>query len=110
MCAMSTNARQAGPLNQALADEIRGERNAKRLTQTEMIERSRIPRSTYVKIEAGKRSIDVTELGKIASALELPMSTLTERAERRLRNAGIEVGAEAEFQTEQAAKDRSTRP
>lgn len=80
---MGTNAREAGgPLNQALANEIRAERARQRLTQAQVIKKSGLPRSTYVRLEAGDRVIDVQQLDKIARAFGIPMNELVERAER----------------------------
>lgn len=84
---MGTNAREAGgPLNQALANEIRAERARQRLTQAQVIEKSGIPRSTYVRLEAGERVIDVQQLDKIAHAFGIPMRELVDRAERLMRS------------------------
>lgn len=79
---MGTNAREAGGLlNQALADEIRAERARQRLTQAQVIERSGVPRSTYVRMEAGTRAIDVVQLDRVAVAFGVSARELLERAE-----------------------------
>lgn len=48
-----------------------------------MIERSGIPRSTYIRLETGKRVADITQLARIAGALGISVSTFLERVEAR---------------------------
>jgi transcriptional regulator with XRE-family HTH domain len=89
---MGTNAKDAGaPLNRALANEIRGERNRQRLTQEKLGEMAGIPRATYTRLEAGTRAIDVQQLNLIATALRMPPSRLVERAERAVLEQSVET-------------------
>lgn len=81
---MGTNSRQVGAWSDALAAQIRAERAASGMTQAELIARAGMSRSTYLRIEAGTRVPDVTDLARIAFALGLPLSTLIRRAEDRL--------------------------
>ena len=81
---MGSKARTPGPLNEAVANEIRAERARRRLTQEQVIERSRVPRSTYVRLEAGTRNIDMEQLHAIARALGVAARDLMERAERHV--------------------------
>lgn len=81
---MATNHRERSPWSDAVADVIVGERNAARLTQKDMIDRTGLSRSTYWRIEAGTHVTDTTELAKICSALNLGMGEFFHRVERRM--------------------------
>lgn len=88
---MASNKRERSPWSDAVADTVVGERNAARLTQNDMIERTGLSRSTYVRIESGTHVIDTTELAKICSALDLGLGEFFHRVERRVITAGEEA-------------------
>ena len=81
---MSTGTREPDDLSRAIADEINGERHRQRLTQTEVFKRAGLPRTSYVTIEKGTKVADSTQLGKIAAALGVKLSTLLLRAEENI--------------------------
>ena len=82
---MATNSRQRSDWSDMVAAQIRAERAAVNLTQGEVMRRSGIARSTYIRIEAGSHIADTTELAKIVLALGVPMSELFRRVEDRMR-------------------------
>lgn len=75
------NLRERSEWSDAVAAEIRAQRARAKLTQAEVIERSGLGASTYVRIEQGKRVPDVTQLWRICQALGVPPSELVARAE-----------------------------
>lgn len=91
---MASNNRERSPWSDAVADTVVGERNAARLTQKDMVERTGLSRSTYVRIEAGTHVTDATELAKICSVLNLGLGEFFHRVERRIAN-GNEGSTEA---------------
>ena len=70
----------------AVADTIRAERAAAKLSQAELAARSGIPRVTFIRYETGDRRPNVVQLAQIAEGLRMPFSTLVRRMEER---AGI---------------------
>lgn len=76
------NLRERSEWSDAVAAEIRAQRARAKLTQAEVIERSGLGASTYVRIEQGKRVPDVTQLWRICQALGVPPSELVARAEQ----------------------------
>jgi transcriptional regulator with XRE-family HTH domain len=63
---------------------LRDARESKDLTQQEVALRSRMDRAYLNEVEAGKRSLSVDRLLRLASALEVSAGTLVARIERRL--------------------------
>lgn len=82
---MGTNGREQSGWSRTVAAQIRAERAASGLTQSEVMARSGIARSTYLRIESGKHIADTTELAKITEALDLAMSEFFRRVENRIR-------------------------
>lgn len=91
---MGTNKREPDDWSRAVAAQVAAERAALRLTQAEVIERTGLSRSTYLRIEAGVRPADVTELAKIATAYGLSTSQILMRAEERFDHGGNERNQE----------------
>lgn len=87
---MADNMREHGIVSEVTASQIRAERAASGLSQTEMVERSGISRSTYIRLEKGTRVSDVEQLRRICNALNISMTTFMERVTQRL--AAIERG------------------
>jgi transcriptional regulator with XRE-family HTH domain len=77
------------PLNLALASELRYERNAAGLTIDKLAEASDITRPTLLRVLAGKRDINVTQLAKLGVALNVTPEELMRRAVTRM--GGMEV-------------------
>ena len=71
----------------AVARQIAAERAYRRWTQAEMVERSGIPRSTYIRLENGSRVADVSQIFRICEALGIKHSEFTQRVEERLTAA-----------------------
>lgn len=82
---MGTNGREQSGWSRTVAAQIRAERAASGLTQSEVMARSGIPRSTYLRIEKGTHVADTTELKKITGALGISMSEFFQRVEVRMR-------------------------
>lgn len=59
-------------------DLIRAQRAAKKLTQQQVADKSKVNINTYRAIENGKENIEVSTLQKVADALGLPMNHLFE--------------------------------
>jgi transcriptional regulator with XRE-family HTH domain len=78
-----TDERDNSPANQEVADEIRRERSGQRKTMAEVYKAARIPRSSYIRYEAGTRDIPIPALVSIAAALGTTAIELLRRAEER---------------------------
>lgn len=77
------NSRERSPWSQAVAEQIRAERAVADLTQEQLAERAGIARSTYIRLETGKRVADATQLARICGALGIPQSVFWQRVEAR---------------------------
>ena len=82
----AVNLRERSDWSDAVAATIRAERAALSLTQSDVIARSGLARSTYIRIETGQRVPDVTQLARIAEALGM---RLVELAEARAAASGV---------------------
>jgi DNA-binding XRE family transcriptional regulator len=80
----AANARERSAYSDAVAGQIRAERNRAKKTQKAVFEAAGIPRQTYLRIESGARVTDTTQLARICSALGIPLSTLFARVEEVL--------------------------
>lgn len=67
----------------AVAETIRAERAAAKLSQAEVSRRSGIPRPTYLRYESGERNPTFAQLAAIATAIGMPLSTFTKRVTER---------------------------
>ncbi|QIS38661.1 helix-turn-helix domain-containing protein [Clavibacter capsici] len=72
------------PLNHALAAELRYERGAAGLTIDKLAEEADITRPTLLRVLAGKRDINVTQLAKLGIALNITPEELLRRAVTRM--------------------------
>lgn len=70
----------------ATAAQIRAERAAMGVAQDEMARQAGIPRSTYIRIEQGKRVVDVTQLARLCGVYRLPLSEFMQRVQARVRD------------------------
>lgn len=75
---------QKSAANRALAAEIRAERAAVGLTVKELAVRSGVPYGTLNRLLPGERDISYTQLVRLATALGLDPSELSNRAVRRM--------------------------
>lgn len=75
--------RERSAWSEAVAAQIRAERAAGGLTQAQMIERSGIARSTYIRLEKNIRVADASQIGRICEALGLSLSEFFRRVEER---------------------------
>jgi transcriptional regulator with XRE-family HTH domain len=67
----------------AVADTIRAERGAARLSQQELAHRADIPRQTYIRYETGERQPNLVQVAQIAGGLRMPLSTFIARVADR---------------------------
>lgn len=67
----------------AVAAQVRAERAAANLTQTQLFKGAGLSRSTYIRIEKGTHVADVTELSKLCGVLGIPLSQFFARVEQR---------------------------
>ncbi|RRD03190.1 helix-turn-helix domain-containing protein [Arachnia propionica] len=70
---------------QAVAEAIRAERAAARLSQAEVAERANMSRITYIRYERGERQPTLGQVIQIADALEVPFAEFVHRIEDRIR-------------------------
>ena len=68
---------------EAVSAALRAERAARHWTQQDVYERARMPRSTYVRLESGARSVDVDQLADLARAFNMSASDLVRIIEAR---------------------------
>ena len=69
---------------QAVAEAIRAERAAARLSQAEVAARAEMPKVSYIRYESGARRPTLPQVIQIADALGIPLSVLVRRIEDRL--------------------------
>jgi transcriptional regulator with XRE-family HTH domain len=81
---MATNSRDKSNYSLTVADQVRAERAAARLSQAELYGRAGVARSTYLRIEKGTHIADVTELVRIVRALGLSMPEFFRRVDNRM--------------------------
>lgn len=67
----------------ALAETLRAERAAAKLTQVELAAKAGIPRVTYNRYETGERRPNVVQVAQIADGLGMKLSTFLGRVEAR---------------------------
>lgn len=80
---VNDNSRERSVFSDAVAAQIRAERAAKKMTQTDLVKASGIPRTTYLRLESGERVADTTQLYRITEALGLSLSEFFRRVEER---------------------------
>lgn len=80
---MASGTRAPSDWSRAVAAQIRAERAATGLTQAQVIERSEMARTTYLRVEDGTRPVDMTQIEAISRALGISVTTLVARAEQR---------------------------
>src|ERR1700738_4423298 len=68
----------------ALGGAVRAQRLRLRRTCADLARRSGLSEAAIVQVEAGDPSLDLLQLVAIAEALEIPVRTLLQRAERRI--------------------------
>jgi transcriptional regulator with XRE-family HTH domain len=73
----------------ALVTQVKAEMAAKNMKQSDLAERSGIPTSTLHRYLNGSRDIPMPVAFGIASALELSLVELFQRAERRLEGKNV---------------------
>lgn len=74
----------------ALVTQVKAEMAAKDMKQSDMAERSGIPTSTLHRYLNGSRDIPMPVAFSMASALELSLIELFQRAERRLEGKNVQ--------------------
>jgi len=72
----------------ALGAAVRARRVRLKRTCADLARRSGMSEAAIVQVEAGDPNLDLLQLVAIAEALEIPLRTLLQRAERRVRWRG----------------------
>lgn len=72
----------------ALAEQLRAERSAARLSQRKLAELTGMSEQTVMRYLNGTRDIPMSNLADLAHALGLSVQTVVERAEQRIPGAG----------------------
>lgn len=75
---------------EAIAETIRAERAATRLSQAEVARRADMTRITYIRYERGERQPSFAQVIQIADALGVPLEVFVRRVEDRLRHSAPE--------------------
>lgn len=76
--------RVLSPLSLAFAAQMRAERAAADLTQTQLASKAGMGRTTLIRIEAGERDMDTTQLAGLCRALGVSIVDFVSRAEERV--------------------------
>lgn len=74
------------PWSQTAARHLRAERAFRGLTQARMVKDSGIPRTTYVRLEAGKRVMDVSQMARVCKALGITPAEFAAGVDARLKH------------------------
>jgi DNA-binding XRE family transcriptional regulator len=80
---MGDNARERTQWSVAVAAQVRAERAAGGWTQMEIVRRTGLSRSTYMRIESGKHVADTSELARICAGVGITLSEFFRRVEDR---------------------------
>ena len=81
---MAQNRRDRNAWSDTVAAQLRAERAASGMTQKQIIDATGLGRSTYIRLEAGDRVADTSQLAAILAVLGLPMSEFMRRVEERM--------------------------
>ena len=87
--------RERSDWSDAVARQIASERAFRRMTQAQVYEPAGMSKATYMRLEAGARVADVSQLARICEALGLTLVEFVRRVEARM--------AEGEHQTQAPA-------
>ena len=88
---MGTASRELGPINEAIAAELRARRAYLQLSIRDLAAKARLPHPTVSKSLNAKRVIDVEELGRLAHALEMEPDEVMRMALSNLRTRGFSI-------------------
>lgn len=77
------NSRERSAWSDAVAEQIRAERAILHWTQKKVYEAAGLPRSTYIRLENGKRVADSTQLSRLCGVYGIPISEFFRRVEER---------------------------
>lgn len=83
---MGTNAREVGPMTEAVAGELRAALARKKLSMREFARTSGLPLTTLQRTLSGKRAIDVDQLFEICDWLQIDAGEVIEAAEKIARS------------------------
>jgi len=81
---MASNTRERSSWSDAVAAQVRAERAHAGWTQVEMVERTGLSRSTFMRLESGEHVADVSELARVCGAIGVPASEFFRRIEGRM--------------------------
>lgn len=82
--------RERSDFSEAVAAQVRAERAAAGITQAEVVRRSGLSRSTYLRIESGAHIADTTQLARICGVYGLALSAFFERVEDRVASVATD--------------------
>jgi transcriptional regulator with XRE-family HTH domain len=106
--------RNRSALTLAVAAQIRAERAASGLTQRQVMEKSGIPKSTYLRLESGERVADVQQLAAFCAAVDISLADLMRHAEERVARtaepARDELMAGLSPRNQRIVEETRTRP
>lgn len=86
---MAQNSRDIGRLTQMIADEIRFQRQDRKLSQEQVYTATGIPVNTLSKIERAQTAIDVEQIEKIANAFGMLPEDLWASARRNAQRKAV---------------------
>lgn len=81
---VGANARKRTPLTSALAAQLRAERAAAGMTQTELARQAGMSRVQLARIEGDERTLDIAQAADLSKALGISLVEFVQRAEARL--------------------------
>lgn len=79
----SGNAGERSPWSTAVGAQVDAERSRRGWSQVELARRSGVGRITILRIEAGTRVANTTQLARLCGAFEMPMSEFFRRVEQQ---------------------------
>ncbi|MFJ1461775.1 helix-turn-helix domain-containing protein [Nocardia sp. N2S4-5] len=77
---MATNAREPGPLTQAVAEEIRVQLGRRKWKQADLVKATGMPKATISSLVNGNSAIDVEQLASIGEALNIDPGEIVRNA------------------------------
>ena len=83
------NAGERSPWSDAVGAQVDAERSRRGWSQVELARRSGVGRATILRIEAGTRVADTTQIARMCGAFEMPISEFFRRVEQQNPEAAL---------------------